>query len=90
MYAILIAIYVIVCIFLITVILMQSGRGGGISETLGGTFQSFFGPRVTNVLVRATAILATLFLLLSLIIAKLSSEKARSVIEKVPAAQEKK
>jgi preprotein translocase subunit SecG len=90
MYVLLIGIYVIVCILLVIVVLMQKGRGGGLTETLGGTFQSVFGPRVANVLVRATAILATLFLLLSLVIAKLSTNRTKSIIEKIPSTQEKK
>ncbi|MDP8233575.1 MAG: preprotein translocase subunit SecG [Candidatus Saelkia tenebricola] len=83
MYAFLIIVYLIVCVSLVAAILMQSGKGGGLSESLGGAFQSVFGPKVSNVLVKATAILATLFLILSLTLAKLSTLKSRSLMERV-------
>ncbi|MDP8252955.1 MAG: preprotein translocase subunit SecG [Candidatus Kaelpia aquatica] len=84
MYTFLIVIYVIVCAVLVSVILMQSGKGGGLSEALGGAFQSVFGPKATTVLVKATSILAALFIILSIILAKLSTEKSRSLMERVP------
>ncbi|MCD6079826.1 MAG: preprotein translocase subunit SecG, partial [Candidatus Omnitrophica bacterium] len=56
---------------------------GGLSETLGGAFQSVFGPKVTNVLVKATSVLAILFLLLSLLLAKMSTIQSRSLLERV-------
>ena len=83
MYSLLLGIYIIVCILLIAVILIQRGRGGGLSETLGGAFQSVFGPKVTNVLVKATSVLAILFLLLSLLLAKMSTIQSRSLLERV-------
>ncbi len=83
MYVFFIVIYLIVCILLVSVILMQSGKGGGLTEALGGAFQSVFGPKVTNVLVKATAVLAILFLLLSLILTKMSTLKSRSLIDRV-------
>lgn len=88
MYAFLIVIYIIVCILLVIVILMQSGRGGGLSETLGGAFQSVFGPKVTNVLVKITSVLATIFLLLTLLLAKLSTSRSKSLLEKAVTTQE--
>ncbi len=59
MYTFLIVIYLIVCITLVTVILMQSGKGGGLSEALGGAFQSVFGPKVTTVLVKSNVYLSS-------------------------------
>ncbi len=84
MYTFLIVVYLIICAALVTVILMQSGKGGGLSEALGGAFQSVFGPKVTTVLVKATSVLAVLFILLSITLAKLSTEKSRSLMERVP------
>ncbi|MDD5738197.1 MAG: preprotein translocase subunit SecG, partial [Candidatus Omnitrophica bacterium] len=37
MYGVLIALHVISCLVLIMVILLQAGKGGGISETFGGS-----------------------------------------------------
>ena len=90
MYIFLMVIYIIVCICLVAVILMQSGKGGGLSETLGGGFQTLFGPKTTNVLVKATATLATLFILLTLILGKMTNLQSRSLIDssKADTAQE--
>jgi len=89
MYLFLIVIYIIVCICLVAVILMQSGKGGGLSETLGGAFQSVFGPKTTNVLVKATVTLAILFLLLTLILGKMTNLQSRSLMDtKTDTAQE--
>lgn len=61
---------------------MQTGRGGGLSETLGGAFQSMFGPKITNVLRKVTTILAILFLLLTLTLVKISALRSKSLLEK--------
>ncbi|MDP8216121.1 MAG: preprotein translocase subunit SecG [Candidatus Kaelpia imicola] len=84
MYTFLIVVYLIVCIALVAVILMQSGKGGGLSEALGGAFQSVFGPKATTVLVKATSVLAVLFILLSITLAKLSTGKSKSLMERIP------
>ncbi len=84
MYGFFIGVYIVVCCLLIAVILMQKGRGGGLSETLGGGFQAVFGPRVTNMLVKATAVLAILFFLLTLTLARLSVIRGRSLMERAP------
>ncbi len=81
MYTFLIVIYIIVCICLVAAILMQSGRGGGLSESLGGVFQSVFGPKTTNVLVKATVTLATLFILLTLILGKMTNFQSKSLMD---------
>jgi preprotein translocase subunit SecG len=89
MYALLIAIYILVCILLITVILMQSGRAGGLSETLGGAFQTVFGPKVANVLAKATAVLATIFLLLTIVLARISTQRSKSLLERAAESSQK-
>ncbi len=65
-------IFVIVCIFLCLLILIQSDKGGGISGALGGGFSSatnLLGSQDTaNILTRATAISAGIFLGLCLLL----------------------
>ncbi|MFC1624507.1 preprotein translocase subunit SecG [Candidatus Omnitrophota bacterium] len=84
MYTILIIIHVIASIFLIAVILLQAGRGGGLADSFGGSqLQSLFGTKSTNVLTRLTTICATAFILTCLSLAIISSHRAKSLVEKV-------
>ena len=61
-------IHVIVCLFLIVVVLLQSGKAGDISAAFGGQgSQAAFGPRgAATTLSRATTISAVLFMLTSI------------------------
>jgi preprotein translocase subunit SecG len=56
-------IYVLVCLLLMTVVLLQQGKGGDIANAFGGgTSQTAFGARSgATVLSRATTVLAVLF-----------------------------
>ena len=69
MFGILVAIEIIVSILLIIVVLMQSSKGGGLAGSFGGSSMgAVFGARRTaDFLSRATTILATIFIVLSLI-----------------------
>jgi preprotein translocase subunit SecG len=60
-------VHVIVCLFLIIVVLLQSGKAGDISAAFGGQgSQAAFGPRgAATTLSRATTISAVLFMLTS-------------------------
>lgn len=85
MFGILITIHVLVSIFLIFVILVQSGKGGGLSEEFGGSStQTILGTRTAAFLTRATIVCAALYLITSLTLAIMSSKKSRSVMERVP------
>ena len=61
-------IHVIVCLFLIVVVLLQSGKAGDISAAFGGQgSQAAFGPRgAATALSKATTISAVLFMLTSI------------------------
>jgi preprotein translocase subunit SecG len=61
-------VHVIVCLFLIIVVLLQSGKAGDISAAFGGQgSQAAFGPRgAATTLSRATTISAVLFMLTSI------------------------
>jgi len=89
MYLILIVIYVIVCLFLIAVILLQAGRGGGLNEAFGGTAESVLGTQASTVLKRATEVGAVLFLILALVLAMATSRRGRSLFRqtRMPQAQ---
>jgi len=68
-------VHVIVCVALILVVLLQSGRGGGLAGAFGGGgTQTFFGGRgAATFLSKATAWLAIGFMVMSILLAVLSS-----------------
>ena len=70
MYGFLLGVEIIISILLIIAILMQSSKGGGLAGTFGGAnIGTVFGVRRTaDFLSRTTSVLATLFVLLSLVI----------------------
>ena len=59
MYAILIVVHVVISLFLIAVILLQAGKGGGLADSFGGSqMQNMFGTKSATVLTRLTAVCA--------------------------------
>src|SRR3982751_2879593 len=71
------ALHVIVCVFLILVVLLQAGKGGGMGIAFGGAgSQTVFGSSgAGNFLTRLTSITATVFLLTSLALAHSASRQ---------------
>jgi preprotein translocase subunit SecG len=72
MTAVLLVIHVLVCIALVTVILMQRSEGGALGIGDGGGFMSARG--AGNALTKATAILAAIFFINSVLLTVLQSE----------------
>ena len=63
MYPFFVALHILVCLFLVTIIMLQPGKGGDPGLTFGGGGSNLFGPRgPTGVLQRATTIVAVLFM----------------------------
>ena len=78
----LIILYVLICMLLIVIILLQPSEGGGLSQAFGGgQVQTVFGTKTTSFLMKTTAILATIFLTICLILATLSSKREKSLLE---------
>ena len=75
MYGLLIALHVLICLCLICVILLQSGKGGGLAGgAFGGTAQTVFGGRgATDFMTRATMVLGAAFFATSLVLALMTS-----------------
>lgn len=70
MYSFLVAVLVVVCITMIAVVLMQSSKGGGLAGVFGGgQAGAVFGVRRTaDLLTKITVVLATTFMVLSIVI----------------------
>jgi preprotein translocase subunit SecG len=81
-------IYIVVCVFLILVILLQSGKGGDVAAAFGGAgSQTAFGPRgAQKPLEKATIISAGIFMLLALLFSLPGVTGPRSVVKDVPAS----
>lgn len=76
--------HVLVSVFLVLVVLLQQGKGGGMGAAFGGATTQVFGGRgAGNILTRATAICAGIFMLTSVSLAYLSSSGDRSLKAKV-------
>ena len=79
MTGVLIFLHATICVLLTMVVLMQAGRGGGLTEGFASA-ESVFGARTNEFMVRTTVVLMTLFLTTSLSLAYLSSRKEKSLI----------
>jgi len=84
-------IHVMVCLFLIVVVLLQSGKAGDISAAFGGQgSQAAFGPRgAATALSKATTISAVLFMLTSITLSIYATKHgggATSVLQGVKSA----
>ena len=71
-------IHVLVCMFLIVVVLLQSGKSGDIAAAFGGQgSQTAFGPRgAATVLTKATTWCAIIFMFTSVTLSVLASRKS--------------
>jgi preprotein translocase subunit SecG len=93
-YEILVIVYLIVAVMLIGFVLIQQGKGAGMGASFGsGGSNTVFGSTGSgNFLTRTTAILATLFFVISLILGNQTADKEKSVDEwqnlEVPAAEQ--
>jgi preprotein translocase subunit SecG len=79
-YNIVLGFHILVCVVLVIVVLMQSSKGGGLAGAFGGGGdQTVFGGHETaTFLSKATTYLAIAFMLLSLMLAFLASNRRAS------------
>lgn len=82
MVAFLIVVHIFVCFVLIAVILLQAGRGGGLSDIAGSQPQSILGTQTNAFMTRATEVCAVVFILTSLSLGIISTQKGKSLMEK--------
>ena len=66
-------VHVVLAIILVAVVLLQSGKSAGLSGSIGGGAETFFGKNkaktLDGMLEKLTAVLAVLFIVTSLVIA---------------------
>ena len=85
----LIIIHVFVCLFLIAVVLLQSGKGAEIGAAFGGSSQTLFGSRgAASFLGKMTTVAAVIFMLTSLTLAIVTSKGSSVVRRTVPTQQQ--
>ncbi|MFA4992276.1 MAG: preprotein translocase subunit SecG [Candidatus Omnitrophota bacterium] len=88
MYGVIVVIHVIMSLILIAVILLQAGRGGGLSDTFAGSqMQSLFGTKSTNVLTKLTSVCAVGFIVTCILLALISSRQTRTLVDNVTIPQ---
>ena len=87
LYYLIATVYVVVCLVLMLVILLQQGKGGDIANAFGGgSSQAAFGARSgATVLSRATTIAAVLFIVGALVLGILGQRGPGSVVGGAPA-----
>lgn len=85
MLTLIITVHVIVSLFLIGVVLVQSGKGAGLTATfgMGGMGQSLFGVQAGTLLTRLTTALAIVFMITSLSLTMFMGHNRQSVVEKM-------
>ncbi len=78
---VMIILHVVVCLVLILVILLQAGRGQGLTGASfgGGNVQSLLGTKASSFLTKATSVCAVLFLLTCIGLNALEIQKSRSL-----------
>jgi preprotein translocase subunit SecG len=84
----LVILYILVCLFLVMVVLLQQGKGADLAGAFGGGgSQTSFGPRTTtNIMHRMTTGAFVLFVVLCLTLTILSGKQRGSVMEDVATA----
>src|SRR6185369_2527086 len=90
LYYITLLVHVVVCVFLIIVVLLQSGKAADLAGAFGGMgSQTAFGPRGSATLLsKATTISAILFMVTSMSLSILATKSAglgTTVLESAPA-----
>jgi len=81
------ALFILVCLFLIFVVLIQKGEGGGLGGLAGGSaVDTAFGAKADMTWKRATGVAAMLFILLALGLGVLKRPKSVTKIVQNPPA----
>jgi len=83
-----VVLHIVVCLALVSIVLLQHGKGAGIGAAFGGSSQTVFGSTgAAPFLAKLTAVAAVLFMLTSLTLTFIGRQKEASVMDKVKAKQ---
>jgi preprotein translocase subunit SecG len=83
---IIIIIHVLVCFALILIVLLQAGKGAEMGAAFGGASQTLFGSSgAMGFLTKLTTVAAIVFMITSLLLAFVSTQRASTVIKERPA-----
>jgi preprotein translocase subunit SecG len=75
-----IGLFIFVCLFLILIVLIQKGRGGGLASAFGGAGgNTAFGSKTGDVLTWATSVVFGIFILLAVALNLISNYRAKQV-----------
>lgn len=74
-------VHIVVCLMLVMIILLQPGRGMGLSGSslVDSSSQSVFGTKTADVLTKATTVAAILFMVTCIGLSALTARKSRSL-----------
>lgn len=79
-------IHVLACLFLILVVLVQSGKGAEMGAAFGGSSQTLFGSRgAATFLNKMTTVAAIIFMLTSLVLTMTTSKGSSVIRQSMPA-----
>ncbi len=82
MYTLILALHIIVCVFLIFIVLIQSSKGAELGAAFGGSSQTLFGSRgAATFLSKLTTVAAIVFMLTSLTLAVFSVRQGSIVLK---------
>jgi preprotein translocase subunit SecG len=89
MYTILTILHVIACVFLVMVVLLQTGKGADMGAVFGGSSSTVFGSTgAGNFLTRLTTVTAVVFMLTSISLTYLSSRaRTATIFDNAPAVE---
>ncbi len=92
MYGVVLGLHLVVCLALVGVILVQSGKGGGLAGgAFGGATQTVFGGRgATDFITRATIILGVTFFVTSFSLALMTANGGRGAGKSLMQAEAKR
>jgi preprotein translocase subunit SecG len=92
MQTIILGIHILVCVLLIMIVLLQSGKGAEMGVSLGGgSSQTLFGASgPASFLTKITTAVAVIFMLTSLTLAYMASHRSETSVMTTPAPVEQK
>lgn len=91
-YALLTILHILICIVLITIVLLQAGKGADMGAAFGGSSQTVFGSSGAGTFLgKLTATVAIIFMITSLMLTYTASHRSSSLMDqsKLPVSEQK-